>query len=194
MNTVFQATQLVDIITPNHEELAELLGYDFNNGLLSQNQNNFAKSVEYCADKFMRGYAANTTIQNKKVLVIRCGKHGAMVSTSTKDEKNSWIPAYWERSSAIASDGNDIEEHVVDVTGAGNSFCGGYAYGWLKTHGDPTRSALYGAVSASYSVEQIGVPRFSLSDNDNSRECWNDGQTTPEERMAILERKSCVFN
>jgi ribokinase len=42
-----------------------------------------------------------------------------------------------------------------DLTGAGDSFCGGFAIGYAET-GDVTRAALYGTVSASYIIEGFG--------------------------------------
>jgi len=48
---------------------------------------------------------------------------------------------------------------VVDVTGAGNAYCGGFIAG--LGHGDePGWAAARGAASASFAIEQIGVPRF----------------------------------
>jgi ribokinase len=44
---------------------------------------------------------------------------------------------------------------VVDVTGAGDAFCGGFIAG-LASHGDPVRAAVNGAVSASFAIEDYG--------------------------------------
>lgn len=46
---------------------------------------------------------------------------------------------------------------VVDVTGAGNSYCGGFLVGYAQT-GDPRMAGMYGAVSASFTIEQFGLP------------------------------------
>jgi sugar/nucleoside kinase (ribokinase family) len=151
--------------------LAALLGIDFND-LLTKHE--FKTSVEYCAQRFMM----RDGLKNK-ALVIRASKYGAMVTTTADKQAMHWTPAYWNWKTE--------SHHIVDVTGAGNTFCGGFAYGWLKTNGDPTEAALYGAVSASFTVEQIGVP--VLSDNES----WNGGQTSPQERLDILKTKSCIF-
>ena len=45
---------------------------------------------------------------------------------------------------------------VVDPTGAGDAFCGGFLVG-LARSGDPVQACLYGAVSASFIIEQFGV-------------------------------------
>ena len=45
---------------------------------------------------------------------------------------------------------------AVDPTGAGDAFCGGFLVGMAKT-GSPVQAALYGAVSASFIIEDFGV-------------------------------------
>ncbi len=45
---------------------------------------------------------------------------------------------------------------VIDVTGAGNAYCGGFLVGWQRTH-DLRLASFYGAVSASFAVETVGV-------------------------------------
>ncbi len=45
--------------------------------------------------------------------------------------------------------------HVVDPTGAGDAYCGGFLAGLVAT-GDPIRAAACGTVSASFAVETIG--------------------------------------
>ncbi len=47
---------------------------------------------------------------------------------------------------------------VVDPTGAGDAFCGGFLVGITRT-GDPVLAALYGAVSASFIIEGFGPLR-----------------------------------
>ncbi len=48
----------------------------------------------------------------------------------------------------------------IDLTGAGDSFCGGFLAGWRQTF-DPVQAALYGNVSASLTIEGSG-PFFPL--------------------------------
>ena len=45
---------------------------------------------------------------------------------------------------------------AVDPTGAGDAFCGGFLVGLAHT-GSPLQAALYGAVSASFIIEDFGV-------------------------------------
>jgi len=51
---------------------------------------------------------------------------------------------------------------IVDVTGAGNAYCGGFLVGLAET-GELGQAGRYGAVSASFAVEQFGA-LFALED------------------------------
>jgi ribokinase len=50
-----------------------------------------------------------------------------------------------------------VPVEVVDPTGAGNSYGGGWCVGWTETC-DARVAACYGAVSASFLVERVGIP------------------------------------
>ncbi|MGZ6347424.1 MAG: carbohydrate kinase family protein, partial [Anaerolineales bacterium] len=74
-------------------------------------------------------------------IVVKRGARGQMLYDSVSKKK--WeIPAYPAR--------------VVDVTGAGDSFCGGFLAGYQKSY-DPLRAVLYGSVSASLTIEGTGA-------------------------------------
>ncbi|MEW5957836.1 MAG: PfkB family carbohydrate kinase [Chloroflexota bacterium] len=76
------------------------------------------------------------------LVALRQGPGGALVHRA--DSGETWhIPA--------------VETTVVDPTGAGNAFCGGFVAGWVQT-GDLRRAGLYGSVAASFLVEQVGLP------------------------------------
>jgi sugar/nucleoside kinase (ribokinase family) len=74
------------------------------------------------------------------IVVIKCGAEGQYVWDQVS-KRRSHIPAYPAR--------------IVDVTGAGDAYCGGFLVGLAKT-GDPIEAALYGSISASITVEGIG--------------------------------------
>ncbi|KAG1471523.1 hypothetical protein G6F56_002074 [Rhizopus delemar] len=162
---ICKASQKIDIITPNHEEIADMLGHKFDELFLKSNKN-FKQTVEYCSQELFKAINRPSI-----TLVVRASKYGAFIKTKDIME---WTPAYWNWETD--------QQHVVDVTGAGNAFCGGYAAGWIQTEKDPVQSALYGAVSASYVVEQIGVPSLSKDEQ------WNQG-LNPMERLNLLKKK-----
>ena len=80
-----------------------------------------------------------------EIIALRQGSTGALVH-HTQTSQTCSIPA--------------IKTNVVDVTGAGNAFCGGFLVGWVQT-GDLRTAGLYGAVAASFLVEQVGLPEMS---------------------------------
>lgn len=94
-----------------------------------------------------------------EIVALRQGEKGATVHQAGSSE--TWhIPAF--------------ATTVVDPTGAGNAFCGGFLAGWAQT-GDLRLAGLYGAVSASFLVEQVGLPRAGWRDEEAKR------------RLAVLE-------
>jgi sugar/nucleoside kinase (ribokinase family) len=77
------------------------------------------------------------------LVAIRMGARGSLVKTSSGE---GWIlPA--------------VPTAIVDVTGAGNSYCGGFVTG-LGDGLSPLESALRGVVSASFALEQLGLPEW----------------------------------
>lgn len=53
--------------------------------------------------------------------------------------------------------------NILDPTGCGNTFCGGFLAGWYKTRNLLT-AALWGSVSASFMLEYEGVPPPRVSE------------------------------
>jgi len=75
------------------------------------------------------------------VVVIKAGSKGSRVYDRLS--KRRWlIPAY--------------PTNVVDVTGAGDAYCGGFMVGYEETS-DPALASCYGAVSASFVLEGFGA-------------------------------------
>ena len=82
-------------------------------------------------------------------VAIRMGAAGSIVRTAAGE---GWrIPAV-------------PPAQLVDVTGAGNAYCGGFIYG-LGEGESVLESALHAAVSASFAIEQFGVPDFGAETN-----------------------------
>ncbi|MCL5428654.1 MAG: carbohydrate kinase family protein [Chloroflexi bacterium] len=75
------------------------------------------------------------------ILVIKKGAEGSLVC-DLKLQRAWQVPAY--------------RVNVVDPTGAGDAFCGGFIVGY-KLDNDPRLAAAYGTVSASFVVETVGI-------------------------------------
>jgi len=87
-----------------------------------------------------------------KLVIVKKGEHGCVVFTN---DFHYALPAY-------------PTEDVVDPTGAGDSFAGGFM-GYLAKCGDVTRATMqqavaYGTVTASLNVEGFGVDRLAGAD------------------------------
>jgi sugar/nucleoside kinase (ribokinase family) len=76
-----------------------------------------------------------------RIAVLRMGKAGSLVAGPSGPPVA--VPAVPVR-------------RVVDVTGAGNAYCGGFLVGLAET-GDLEKAGRYGAVSASFALEQFGA-------------------------------------
>lgn len=92
--------------------------------------------VEEAADAFLKWGVPR--------VAIRMGAKGSIVRTTSGESWN--IPAVPPAA-------------LVDVTGAGNAYCGGFLVG-LGQGLDTLEAALWAAVSASFAIEQFGVPDF----------------------------------
>lgn len=75
-----------------------------------------------------------------QLIIVKRGKEGQLIYDA--GAKKRWeLPAYSSR--------------VADMTGAGDAFCGGFLAGFRQSE-DPLRSAAFGNVSASLSMEGSG--------------------------------------
>ena len=76
-----------------------------------------------------------------EIVVVKRGERGQLLFD--RSTKAKWeIPAYPAR--------------VVDPTGAGDSYCGGFLAGYRQTY-EPLQAALYGSISASLTIEGSGL-------------------------------------
>lgn len=91
----------------------------------------------------MRLVANKFVALGSKVFVLRCGPFGCLVGYS---EIVEYLPAYHEEQS-----------RVVDVTGGGNSFCGGFMIGYYLTK-DPIIGGVFGNIVSGCIIEKLGPP------------------------------------
>ena len=80
-----------------------------------------------------------------KVAALRMGERGSLVARQG-DSLAHYIPAV------------EVNE-VVDQTGAGNTYCGGFVVGWRRER-DPVAAGCYGAAAASFTLEYVGCARI----------------------------------
>ena len=212
---VTNALPVVDICSPNHTELAGLLGdpdcgYDPATGAVS------TAAIERGCEQLL----ASMPLQSF-TLVVRAGgmgcfvarnggrKRGATAAAGAKKPRRKkdyvrgglqpdtdigalfagllqddegavvreeievdpglerWFPAYHRPG---GRDGGDGAGPVVDPTGGGNAFLGGLAVAMAR--GKPVEEAVHwGAVAASFAIEQVGVP--ALGKDAAGNETWN---------------------
>lgn len=136
---------LVDVFSPNHLEMAALFELE---------PNEFHReTLESYAQRFLEcsvGPSGHGTV------VIRAGTHGSL--SVSRSIKPCWLPAYYQ----------DGSSEVVDPTGAGNAFLGGYMIGWQLTK-NVVEASCYGNIAASFALEQIGLPERE----QKGEETWN---------------------
>ncbi len=80
-----------------------------------------------------------------RLVVIKMGAAGVMVQEQGQHEPTILRPYH-----------NLQDARVIDVTGAGDAYCGGFMVG-LATAGDAIRAAMMGLVSASLVIESYGA-------------------------------------
>jgi len=151
----------ISILSPNAEEALGLLSIP-----LPVTQAN----IEEAAVKFLE-YGVGEG--GEGLVVIRSGALGAYVASRTT--KGHWVEAFWGP--------NDIHR-VVDVTGAGNAFLGGLGAG-LRCTQDVYEAVLYASVSASFIIEQEGLP---LMESDGGSWKWNGD--SPQRRLSELRHRA----
>ncbi|CAG7849441.1 SubName: Full=Uncharacterized protein {ECO:0000313/EMBL:KIM33423.1} [Serendipita indica DSM 11827] len=101
-------------------------------------------------------------------VLIRSGELGVLIHDSTG---RLWIEAYFQSRDS---------DKVVDVTGAGNAFLGGLAAGLYHSNQDVRQAAIYASISASFVIEQHGLPTFKDG-------LWNGD--SPERRLHSLRSR-----
>ncbi len=91
-------------------------------------------------DCSIKTFCREIAARGPKIVVVKQGDHGASLFDRQQNR-------FWQVLPYPAD--------VDDLTGAGDSFCGGFSVGYCET-GDPFHAALYGTVSASFIIEGFG--------------------------------------
>ena len=162
-----RALTFVDVVSPNHGELGGFFGKDTN----GSDSVNFRLIEELCSQWLKGGIGPD----GKGGIVVRCGKDGCIVA---RDGLRKWLPAYHQSA-----------EKVLDPTGGGNGFLGGLAVGLVRAGASPgvehlEEAAIWGSISASFAIEQVGMPILSHTPED---ERWNGVRV--EERLSEFKQR-----
>ena len=177
----YEALKYIDVISPNLNELFELFDPDLD---ISETFRFLSTS---CDELLTKGFNGKTG-----AVVVRLGEYGCWIA---QWQRRVQLPAYHGNPHLM----NETQKEnwinkVIDTTGAGNAFLGGFCIGLLN--GPHPRgwtefeaAAMYGAVAASFAVEQFGMPRSSNCPV-TQKELWNgeaarDRLTTYEKRIGL---------
>ncbi|KAL8685299.1 MAG: hypothetical protein Q9218_007852 [Villophora microphyllina] len=149
------ALQYINVFSPNLDEFGSLLGIDFNFEEPS------SRTLLHRKLRHLIEYDAG---DQRFAVVVRLGQHGCCMAQAGRV---THLPAYHEQ-----SDSN----RVVDPTGGGNTFLGGFCAGYLQSPSVSwdyrfEEALLYGTVAASFAIEQVGVP--ILTHSAAGEELWN---------------------
>lgn len=155
------AAGVVDVFSPNNAELDSLFE---ETASLEFDQDLIERQSKFIVDTGI-GHG------NKGCIVVRCAEHGCLVMS--RDIAPTWLPAFFEAGS----------ERVVDATGGGNAFLGGFAAGYEVT-GSFVEAAKYGNVAASFVIEQVGVPSVT---GEGESELWNGAKV--RDRLASYQTR-----
>ncbi|OQO01137.1 hypothetical protein B0A48_13380 [Cryoendolithus antarcticus] len=148
------ASGKVPVFSPNHVELGAFFR--------ASNDTSDASFDRGRVERQSRAFLPSSTEAKDPhdivCILIRCAEHGCFVlhtPPSCKEHHHSaWLPPFF---------GLEQSDRIVDPTGAGNAFLGGFAMGWLETH-DFVRAAAYGNVAASFALEVVGLPDVASCD------------------------------
>ena len=160
-----EALKYVDVISPNHQELARLFGETGKDPFLASDLQILERQ---CNELLSKGFGMKPS-----AVVVRRGERGCYVATNTR---HSWWPAYHKPYDELkAKERTTWTQKVVDPTGGGNAFLGGFSMGLIR---DPNggisqfeQAAHWGAVAASFVIEQVGMPKLTLA--ADGTELWN---------------------
>lgn len=177
------------VFSPNHEEAASLLGLQAEWERILSSQASTEVTIHFITDKLAGGFVNLLKEQRAQsgaeegfgpIICIRSGAWGSVVGRAGLGFHH--IPAWHTTQSQEPTNGSVTIDRsaarIKDVTGAGNSFLGGFSAYLVQTEKDVSmdltermkEAAMRGAVSASLIIEQLGLPSFEVAEG---KELWN---------------------
>ncbi|KXT12657.1 hypothetical protein AC579_4510 [Pseudocercospora musae] len=178
-----EASELVDVFSPNHQELDALCGRLKQQGPLPPADVG-REHVEGCAAAFMEEHFH--IFGPHQLVIIRAAEHGSLVArrTTSGDQLQDTVDMTWVDPYYSVED----QHRIKDATGAGNAFLGAFAVEFQQNGGDAVEATAKASVAASFAVEQIGLPTKHHVGGRPAKSEWNG--TTVGERMKEYERKT----
>ena len=163
---VMEACKLVDIFSPNHLEMTALFENDPPSGFEPDKIEIYARALlDSGVGPRKAGY-----------VVIRAAEHGCFVAGGA--EAPAWFPAFYATGAP----------KVIDPTGAGNAFLGGFTIGFQKSR-NISEAACFANVAASFALEQIGLPSRETCEG---KELWNGEEVSA--RLSEYRAKHSVHD
>ncbi|SGY93697.1 BQ5605_C037g11604 [Microbotryum silenes-dioicae] len=159
----------IDVFSPNHEEASSFFGISTNEVI-----DRGLKGIEELAHRFLE-------LGSKSYVVIRSGAWGAYAIQRDHPEQAFWMGPYHGYEKVVGVERGKVK----DVTGAGNSFMGGLMSG-LAQGKSLRESVRMGIISASFTIEQFGLPSMTLDEGGN--ELWNGA--LPADRLKEMRLRS----
>jgi len=169
LDSCLKSAKEVDVFSPNHNEILRLFNY----------QPQFDRQkIQELAEIFLDSGVGPA---GKGFVVVRSGANGCLVTWGPSTARVSvWVPSFYDSADYPAG-----ESPVIDPTGAGNAFLGGFAVGWAKSS-DAIEAVVYGSIASSFALEQFGTPKLEKSDN-GSNEVWNG--VVPQDRLQKFQAR-----
>ena len=209
----YEALKYVDVFSPNHDEMQALFA-DLPNVNCKDLRQGDAVVDKHTFDVLPFSIylllKANGFGDKRCALVLRQGEKGCTVCSGYRQFR---VPAYHRAYADLSPEERDHWiNRVIDVTGGGNAFLGGFCIGlgmmsrWREK--DPSLclsdfegAAFYGTVAASFAIEQIGMPKVTYRDSDGA-ELWNgdrpfdriNAMLSRVRKQAVTQPVSLAFN
>lgn len=151
LETCLRALRHVDVVSPNHGELGGFYGRT----TTKPNGDVDREAVQDCCERWL---ASGVGEDGRGAVVVRAGKDGCYIASRSK---KLWLPAYHQDPSK-----------VVDPTGGGNGFLGGFSVGLVRGGASSgvqnlEEAAVWGNVAASFCIEQVGMPTLEPGEKWN---------------------------
>ena len=124
--------------------------------MLTGDRHEFVKTLTHIDIVSPNLFEAQTMygIQNPNRLIESMLNDGAKIIALRMDEQGSLVASH-SQPQIIHIPATPVPQ-VVDQTGAGNAYCGGFLVGLTRTK-NLKEAGVYGAVSASFTLEQVGT-------------------------------------